>query len=116
MGWAKYTEDNNEMIFERLTRMNDRSAVIEVTAVIPLPTCSAKISRDITVKRPQTGMRPKYEDKILYCKDCGDSFVFSTGEQDFYRKKICRSQNAVNVAEQSKKSGGLLFGEEAQNV
>ena len=27
------------------------------------------------------------EDKILVCKDCKEEFVFSTGEQEFYKEK-----------------------------
>ena len=27
------------------------------------------------------------DDKILSCKDCGQQFVFSTGEQEFYAEK-----------------------------
>ena len=87
MGWAKYMEDNNEMIFERLERMNDRRAVIEVTAVIHLPAYPVYPSRNITEGQPQTELKPKSEDKILHCKDCGDSFLFSVGEQNFYRRK-----------------------------
>lgn len=43
-----------------------------------------------------------YEDKTLVCKDCGQEFVFTAGEQEFYaekgfqneptRCKDCRSQ------------------------
>lgn len=28
-----------------------------------------------------------YEDKILVCKDCGNEFVFTAGEQEFYAEK-----------------------------
>lgn len=27
------------------------------------------------------------EDKILKCKDCGEQFTFTVGEQDFYAQK-----------------------------
>lgn len=27
------------------------------------------------------------EDKTLTCKDCGSDFVFSVGEQEFYKEK-----------------------------
>ena len=27
------------------------------------------------------------QDKTLTCKDCGNSFVFTTGEQEFYKEK-----------------------------
>jgi predicted N-acetyltransferase YhbS len=26
-----------------------------------------------------------YEDKVLVCKECGAEFVFTAGEQDFFR-------------------------------
>ena len=29
-----------------------------------------------------------YEDKTLRCKDCGKEFVFTAGEQEFY-KAVC---------------------------
>jgi len=28
-----------------------------------------------------------YEDKTLICKDCGNEFVFTAGEQEFYAQK-----------------------------
>ncbi len=28
-----------------------------------------------------------YEDKKLICKDCGEEFVFTAGEQEFYAEK-----------------------------
>ena len=47
-----------------------------------------------------------YEDKNLTCKDCGQEFVFSAGEQEFYasrgfenepqRCKTCRDQHKAN--------------------
>lgn len=27
------------------------------------------------------------EDKNIVCKDCGQDFVFTTGEQEFYKEK-----------------------------
>lgn len=28
-----------------------------------------------------------YQDKTLVCKDCGQEFIFTTGEQEFYDEK-----------------------------
>ena len=28
-----------------------------------------------------------YEDKTLVCKDCGQEFIFTAGEQEFYAEK-----------------------------
>ena len=30
---------------------------------------------------------PMYEDKTLVCKDCGQEFTFTAGEQEFYAEK-----------------------------
>jgi DNA-directed RNA polymerase subunit RPC12/RpoP len=29
----------------------------------------------------------KMEDKTLVCKDCGKEFIFTVGEQEFYKEK-----------------------------
>ncbi|MHB1001732.1 MAG: zinc-ribbon domain-containing protein [Armatimonadota bacterium] len=34
------------------------------------------------------------EDKTLKCKDCGQDFVFSTGEQEFYAEKGFQNEPA----------------------
>ena len=33
------------------------------------------------------GLIPMYEDKTLVCKDCGQEFTFTAGEQEFYAEK-----------------------------
>ena len=50
-----------------------------------------------------------YTDKTLVCKDCGNEFVFTAGEQEFYaekgfqneptRCKACRQSERERVAE-----------------
>jgi CxxC-x17-CxxC domain-containing protein len=32
-------------------------------------------------------MRPVFQDRTLTCRDCGDAFVFSAGEQQFFSSK-----------------------------
>ena len=39
-----------------------------------------------------------YEDKTLVCKDCGAEFVFTAGEQEFYRCKACRQARKASRA------------------
>ena len=51
-----------------------------------------------------------FEDKTLVCKDCGEEFVFTAGEQEFYAErgftnepKRCRNcRNARKAAEGGK--------------
>lgn len=35
-----------------------------------------------------------FEDKTLKCKDCGDQFIFTTGEQEFYAQKGFQNEPA----------------------
>ena len=48
-----------------------------------------KINFFYSPKNGQTKVREKtmYEDKTLVCKDCGNEFVFTAGEQEFYAEK-----------------------------
>ena len=33
-----------------------------------------------------------FEDKTLVCKECGAEFVFTAGEQDFYKERELKSE------------------------
>lgn len=35
----------------------------------------------------QSEVEQMYEDKTLICKDCGEEFIFTAGEQEFYDSK-----------------------------
>lgn len=35
-----------------------------------------------------------FEDKTLVCKDCGNEFVFTAGEQEFYAEKEFKNEPA----------------------
>ena len=37
---------------------------------------------------------PMYHDKTLVCKECGEDFVFTAGEQDFYEEKGFQNEPA----------------------
>ena len=40
-----------------------------------------------------------YEDKTLVCKDCGNEFVFTAGEQEFYAREVSpMSRSAARLA------------------
>ena len=40
-----------------------------------------------------------YEDKTLVCKECGNEFVFTAGEQEFYAEKGDQEKfNEINIA------------------
>lgn len=36
-----------------------------------------------------------YEDKTLVCKECGNEFVFTAGEQEFYAERVSQTNRSV---------------------
>ena len=67
------------------------------------------------LKQPITnvGVFPMYEDKTLVCKDCGNEFVFTAGEQAFYAEKgfqneptRCKSCRDARKASRNNNAGG----------
>lgn len=53
-----------------------------------------------------------YTDKILICKDCGQEFLFSAGEQEFYAEKGFQNEplrcKACRIKRKTPKSEGGL--------
>lgn len=48
-----------------------------------------------------------YEDKTLKCKDCGNDFIFTVGEQEFYAERGFQNepQRCKNCRDQRKNNG-----------
>lgn len=78
MGWAKYFEDDFEIMTER-QQMAQESLQIEVKApeyevrIISIPIHKAADKPKAKNDRAEK----EYEDKYIICKDCGKKFVFS---------------------------------------
>ncbi|MCL5045808.1 MAG: zinc-ribbon domain containing protein [Actinobacteria bacterium] len=56
-----------------------------------------------------------YQDKTLKCKDCGNEFVFTAGEQEFYAEKgfqnePSRCTDCRSTRRRERNSGGSNFG------
>ena len=48
-----------------------------------------------------------YEDKTLVCKDCGNEFVFTAGEQEFYAEKgFVNEPQRCKACRDARKQGG----------
>ena len=50
------------------------------------------------------------EDKNIICKDCGKEFVFTTGEQEFYKEKdLPMTLLDVPIAEKQKSNKEIII-------
>jgi len=48
-----------------------------------------------------------YRDKTVACKDCGDEFVFTVGEQEFYAEKgFANEPSRCKSCRSARKAGG----------
>lgn len=83
MGWAKYTEDNNEIIFERAMIFEEKTCgtEIKVSFSYKTPDISVNSSENAAVKKRD------FANKKIICKDCGQAFNFSAKSQMYFKKQ-----------------------------
>lgn len=97
MGWAKYMEDDIEIINERMSRMEDeKSSYTAEQATLKMPVGTLPV-----VIAEKASVAVKHEGKCIVCKNCGKVFTFSVRDKIFYDKmgwnppkrcKTCREQ------------------------
>ena len=60
------------------------------------------------------------QDKILTCRDCGKSFTFTVGEQQFYAERGCQNEPSrcpeCRHARRSNQNGNSRFGGNGGNM
>ena len=86
MGWSKYTEDNNEIISERMRDRETRSIEPQVRlyASVPVKTIPVDFTVHIQAVTKETVQKKTPTSRTLRCRDCGKHFVFTIGEQRFF--------------------------------
>jgi CxxC-x17-CxxC domain-containing protein len=58
-------------------------------------------------KYQSEGIISMYEDKTLICKECGEEFIFTAGEQEFYAEKGFQNEPArCKPCRDARKSNG----------
>ena len=76
MSFAKYFEDDREIVDERVTlgKQGERPVWLSVTLTQTV----------YAPPKPQLPQKVKYVTKKLVCRDCGASFFFEGGEQHYF--------------------------------
>ena len=87
MGWAKYFEDNVEIMLERQFMMQSRMKKADITVVCKTNNLSATSVVLSVVESPVITDVKKHEDKYIVCKDCGRVFLFSAKSQNHFQNK-----------------------------
>lgn len=98
MGWAKYYEDNVEIMCERQAAMESRIHETEIAVACTSNPAMTNIS--VEIKGIFLVQQEEYKDRYIICKDCGRKFLFTAKAQRHYKKmnwddpkrcKYCRS-------------------------
>lgn len=96
MGWAKYCEDNIEIMLERQFMMQKT----EITVAFRTNSSVVTTMNSTAYMIHKEANKPKYEDRYIVCKDCGRKFLFSAKSQRYFdmmdwdtpkRCKSCRN-------------------------
>ncbi len=82
MGWAKYYEDNNEILIDRLLTSQPFHRELSVASMRTEST-----SIPTRKNEPQETPTPCWDDRILVCKECGTAFLFTTQAQKAFHAK-----------------------------
>lgn len=98
MGLCKYFEDNYEMFLERIEGEEKYECIV-----------NSEVSVKITpLDRVVNNSNPIFNNvKNIKCKDCGEIFSLSIGEQQFYHKrglcnpKRCKSCRKIRKSKAS---------------
>ncbi len=78
MGLCKYFEDNYEMYLDRMEELNYKNDIQISTAV------TFNIAPAVRTVNPKSQLL--HINQKIKCKECGEFFEFSFGEQKFYTK------------------------------
>lgn len=82
MGWAKYTEDINELISERIMLIDRTSIDTEVKIAVRF-----EIPNIAVATKQGCNNSEEYSDISIICRDCGKKFVFSAKSQTYFDKQ-----------------------------
>ena len=118
MGWAKYYEDNLELVLSReplIFEQNTERSVAKAKTVCKeladavqnnndVSKTTIAISTKANAKTDHSATKMQYKPKELYCQECGRLFLFSSKAQEIFagngwnppkRCKACRDNRTI---------------------
>ena len=107
MGWAKYAEDNYEIMIERqrLAESNYPEPIIKVS--FEPKADNTKLIIGFRTKEGRKCINVK-EDQYLYCRSCGRIFTFSAKSQEYYESKGWDAPKRCKVCRELRKARLLM--------
>ncbi len=91
MGWAKYMEDNLEIIQDRKTSFGYRREDAYFSVYYPrekiIPASSILGFTSNSIYTSERDQQEGYKDRYLICRTCGKTFQFTVQQQKNYDRK-----------------------------
>lgn len=104
MSFAKYFEDNMEIIEERFAlrhQENKHTPVYRVTQ--DLGSKIYLVTTKVVEVKPEAPKKHKRKKKKIVCCDCGETFLFTGGEQKYYEERKLSEPKRCPACRQKRK-------------
>ncbi len=88
MSFAKYFEDNMEIIEERFALRQQENAPTPIYRVTQeVGSMIYLVTTKVVEVKPEVPKKHKRKKKKIVCCDCGETFLFTGGEQKYYEER-----------------------------
>lgn len=104
MSFAKYFEDNMEIIEERFALRQQKNKHIPIYLVTQeIGSKTYLVTAKVVEVKPEVPKKHKRKKKKIVCCDCGETFLFTGGEQKYYEERKLSEPKRCHVCRQKKK-------------
>ena len=110
MGFAKYAEDNFEIMEERHFWMQANATT--PTLLRPQISVSIIVPNTPQITEYPIKIKTKKKTKKLVCCECGTSFLFTGGEQNYYEKHKLHEPKRCPTCRKNRKKEASIHKEE----
>lgn len=104
MSFAKYFEDNMEIIEERFAlRQQESDSAPIYRATQEVGTKIYLVTTRVVEVKPESQKKHKRKKKKIVCCDCGETFLFTGGEQKYYEERKLSEPKRCSACRQKRK-------------
>lgn len=104
MSFAKYFEDNMEIIEERFALRQHENAPTPIYRVTQeVGSKIYLVTTKVVEVKPEVPKKHKRKKKKIVCCDCGETFLFTGGEQKYYEERKLSEPKRCPACRQKRK-------------
>lgn len=104
MSFAKYFEDNMEIIEDRFALRQQENAPTPIYRVTQnVGSKLYLVTTKVVEVKPEAPQKRKRKKKKIVCCDCGETFLFTGGEQKYYEERKLSEPKRCPACRQKRK-------------